>query len=99
MPNEVAMTRGDVVVAFFGRDYGKPRPAIVVQSDGFNRTHASVVLCPITSDLMRAGIFRVPLSPSVENGLREESEIMVDKLGAVEKPKVRQRIGHLTAFQ
>ena len=48
------ITRGDVVLVVapkkYGGGYGKPRPAAVVQSNLFNATYASVVVCPITSD-------------------------------------------------
>ncbi|HEV3076187.1 MAG TPA: type II toxin-antitoxin system PemK/MazF family toxin, partial [Thermoanaerobaculia bacterium] len=45
------MRRGSiVVVAAKGPYTGKPRPALVVQSDLFNPTHSSVTICPITSD-------------------------------------------------
>ena len=43
--------RGDVVLCAAPGNYGKPRPAIVVQSDLFNPTHSSITLCPVTSDL------------------------------------------------
>ena len=39
------MTRGDIVVfATKGAYSGKPRPALVVQSDAFNDTHASLTV-------------------------------------------------------
>ena len=45
------MKRGTiVVVAAPGAYTGKPRPAVVVQSDLFNPTHASLTICPITSE-------------------------------------------------
>ena len=54
------MTRGAIVVVSARGDYtGKPRPALVVQSDLFNPTHASVTICPITSDCMDAPLFRI----------------------------------------
>ena len=56
------MTLGDiVVVATRGAYTGKPRPALVVQADPYNETHASVTLCPITSDCVDAPLFRVAL--------------------------------------
>jgi mRNA interferase MazF len=46
-----------VVVAARGAYTGKPRPALVVQSELFNPTHSSVTLCPITSDCVDAPCF------------------------------------------
>jgi mRNA interferase MazF len=91
--------RGDVVVCALAGDFGKPRPAVVVQSDLFNQTHASVVLCPISSEATGLTLFRVPIPASQASGLREDSEVMVDKIGAVRRERVRQRIGALTRAQ
>lgn len=89
------IARGDVVIAAAPGDYGKPRPAVVVQSDLFNPTHGSVVVCPITSFLIDAPLFRLGLSPSQENGLKAESQIMIDKLMALKRDRIRRRVGHL----
>ncbi len=93
------MNRGDVVVSAAPGDYGKPRPSVVVQSDLFNATHASAVICPITSHLVEAPLFRVPVQPSSQNGLKTESQIMIDKIMAVKRERIGKRIGHLSASQ
>ena len=36
------MSRGDVVIVAAPGDYGKPRPAVIVQSDALSDAHASV---------------------------------------------------------
>ena len=43
------MRRGDLVTIALQGDFGKPRPALVVQSDLFNTDHATVSVLPITS--------------------------------------------------
>ncbi|MCP4283414.1 MAG: type II toxin-antitoxin system PemK/MazF family toxin [Gammaproteobacteria bacterium] len=91
--------RGDVVICVLSGDYGKPRPAVVVQSDLFNPTHASITVCPITTYVMDAPLFRLPIEPSSENGLRSSSQIMVDKISTLKVEKVRQKIGSLHAKQ
>ena len=91
--------RGDVVVCVLSGDYGKPRPAVVVQSDLFNPTHASITVCPITTHLLDAPLFRLSLEPSGENGLRTASQIMVDKISTLKVEKARQNIGHLAESQ
>jgi mRNA interferase MazF len=68
------MRRGDVVVVSAAGDYGEPRPAVVVQSDAFPETHASVVICQLTSELADAPDFRITIEPSAENGLRTRSQ-------------------------
>lgn len=90
------MKRGDIVVAAFRGDYtGKPRPVVIIQSDALNPSHASVLVAPITTELLGTSLFRVFVSPSAETGLRSPSEIMVDKISAVPRGKVGQRIGEL----
>jgi mRNA interferase MazF len=93
------MKRGDIVIAVTPGDYGKPRPAAVVQSDIFNPTHASITLCPITSHLVDAPLFRLSLQPTAENGLEVPSQIMVDKITTVRKEKLRQAIDRLTSAE
>jgi mRNA interferase MazF len=83
----------------FSRDYGKPRPAVVVQSDMFNATHASVVLCPVSSELTGLNLFRVKAAASKMSGIQSASEIMVDKMGAVAAGRIRRRIGRLSPAQ
>ncbi len=72
------MKRGDVVIVAAAGDYGKPRPAVIVQTDAFPETHASVVVCQMTSEIAEAPDFRVTIQPSKENGLRARSQIMAD---------------------
>jgi mRNA interferase MazF len=73
------MQRGDVVTVAAGGDYGKPRPAVIVQSAAFPETHASVVICQLTSELADAPDFRVTIEPTRANGLRVTSQAMADK--------------------
>lgn len=88
------MTRGSiVVVAAKGAYTGKPRPALIVQSDLFNPTHASVTVCPITSDCVDAPLFRVALPPGERTGLRAPSQVMVDKIVSVPRSAVESEIG------
>jgi len=89
------LQRGDVVLCVLSGDFGKPRPAVVVQSDWFNPTHASVTVCPLTSYLIDAPLFRLSIEPSQTNGLKTTSQIMVDKISTLKIEKVGQQIGQL----
>lgn len=91
--------RGDVVTCAAPGDYGKPRPAVVVQSDLFNPTHASITLCPITSNLQTVPLFRLNLSPSADNGLKKPSQIMIDKINSQPSKRIGSVIGRLSADQ
>ncbi len=88
------MTRGDlVVVATRGTYTSKPRPALVVQADLFNDTHASITVCPVTSDVMDAPLFRVTVPPGARTGLQSASQVMVDTLVSVPRSAIGKRIG------
>ena len=89
------MKRGDVVLVVVPGDYGKPRPAVVVQTDLVNDIHASVVVWPITSHIQDAELFRLTVNPSLDNGLQKTSQIMVDKIVAIRSDKVRQVVGRI----
>ena len=89
------MKRGDLVAVAIQGDYGKPRPALIVQSDLFNDTHASLTVVPVTSTIVDAPLFRVTVEPSRRNGLRTVSQIMVDKVTTVRRQRLGQTIGHL----
>ena len=92
------MKRGAiVVVAARGAYTGKPRPALVVQSDLFNPTHASVTVCPITSDCADAPLFRVTLPPGSRTGLLAASQVMIDKIVSVPHSAIGSEIGECTA--
>jgi mRNA interferase MazF len=88
--------RGDLVTVALQGDFGKPRPALVIQSDFFD-VHPSVTLLPVTSDLRDAPLFRITVQPDRTNGLRKPSQIMVDKAVTVGRPKVGARFGSLDA--
>jgi mRNA interferase MazF len=89
------MKRGDVVTVAVAGDYGKPRPAVIVQTDLLNDTHASAVVCLVTSTLVQAPLLRLTVEPSPRNGLHQRSQIMADKLVTVRREKVGARIGVL----
>lgn len=89
------MKRGDVVTVAATGDYGKPRPAVIVQTDALPPEHASVVVCQMTSDLTDAPDFRVTIEPGQKNGLRARSQVMADKPVTIRRERVGQQIGHL----
>lgn len=89
------MKRGDIVTVAFAGDFGKPRPAVIIQSDYLNETHATILLCPFTSELVDAPLIPIPVTPSTQNGLRAESHIMIDKTAPVRREKIGAPIGTL----
>ena len=76
-------------------DYGKPRPAVIVQTDALPMEHASVVVCQMTSDGDDAPDFRVMVEPTALNGLRTRSHVMADKPVTIRRSRVGRKIGRL----
>jgi mRNA interferase MazF len=89
------MRRGDVVTVAATGDCGKPRPAVIVQTDALPAAHASVVVCQMTSDSSDAPDFRVTIDPSERNGLRVKSQVMADKPVTIRRERIGRHIGHL----
>jgi mRNA interferase MazF len=87
--------RGDVVTVAASGDYGKPRPAVIVQTEALPAEHASVIVCQMTSDIAEAPDFRVTIEPTGKNGLRTRSQIMADKPVTIRRERVGRKIGSL----
>jgi len=89
------MKRGEIWTVAGGRHYaGKPRPAVILQDNRFDRTD-SVTLCAFTTDSTEAPLFRLPVEPSESNGLRVPCRLMVDKITTVPKSRLGKQIGRL----
>jgi mRNA interferase MazF len=54
--------RGDIVIIAMQGDFGKPRPALVIQSNLFTE-HPTVTILPITSDRRDTSLFRLDVQP------------------------------------
>ena len=92
------MKRGDLVTIALQGDYGKPRPALIIQSDLFDE-HPSVTILPVTSELRETPLFRIRLVPNAANGLQKISDIMADKAQSVPRERIGDAFGHLSAEQ
>ena len=88
------MRRGDLVTIALQGDLGKPCPALLIQSDLFD-AHPSLTVLPLTSPLHDSPLFRVSVQPSATNGLREASQVMVDKPSSVMHERLGPVFGRL----
>lgn len=86
--------RGDLVTIPTQGDFGKPRPALVIQANLFSE-HSSATVLPITSTIVAAPLLRVTVQPSADNGLQKPSQVMVDKAMTVKRDKVGPAFGHI----
>jgi mRNA interferase MazF len=89
------MKRGDLVTVAAQGDYGKPRPAVVIQSDALDAAD-SVLVTLLTSTIADAPLYRLTLEPTAGNGLRAVSQVMVDKVLAYPRAKCGPVIGRLS---
>ena len=90
------MTRGDFVTIASQGDFGKPRPALVMQTDAFSE-HPSITVLLGSSTWIDAPLLRVGVQPTPENGLQKPSQVMVDKAMTIKRDKVGPAFGRLDA--
>jgi len=88
----MALKRGSVIIVAHG-EFGRPRPAVVVQANELGSTTTTILVCPIISDVVEKLPLRPDIEPKVENGLRLPSQIMTDKIVAMPRDHVRREIG------
>ena len=75
-------------------DFGKPRPALVIQSDQFDQTGTVTVLL-VSGTLVDAPLIRTTIESTPANGLKKRSQVMVDKAMSVKRDKIGAVIGQL----
>lgn len=88
--------RGSLVTIVSSGDFGKPRPALILQADAF-ATLDSVTVLPLTSAVTKAPLFRISLQPDARNGLKAVSQIMVDKAVTIRRDKLGPVFGSVEA--
>lgn len=88
----VALKRGNIVLVA----EGKPRPSVIIQSDRV-LTPGTVIICPLTSVLIDAPIYRRTILPRPSNGLRVTSQIMADRISLARASRIDKVIGTLEA--
>ena len=86
------MKYGDLVTIALQGEFGKPRPALVVQSDLFAE-HSTITVLLLTSSLVEAPLLRVTLEPDGNNGLQKQSQVMIDKTMTIRREKIGEAFG------
>lgn len=83
----------------FGTETGKTRPVVIVQTDLLNKYHPSTIICPITTNVkLNAEILRVHLTKGSAK-LKEDCDIMIDQIRAIDNKRLLKKIGELTQDQ
>lgn len=86
------MKRGDLVSVTMQDDFGKPRPALIIQSNQFDQ-HPTLSILPVTSHLVDAPLFRISIEPDEQNKLEKSSQVMVDKTMTIKRSKLGKVFG------
>ena len=90
------MKRGDIVTVALPGDLGKPRPAVVVETDRLAATDF-VIICPGTSELRPdVGQRRVYVEPDATNGLKLPTQIQADKITVTRRARCGAVVGRLS---
>ncbi len=80
-----------------GAERGKVRPVVVVQTDLLNGIHPSTGVCPLSTRVrLQARFLRVHLAAG-EAGLREASDVMVDRVRAIDNRRLFRELGTITS--
>jgi mRNA interferase MazF len=88
------LKRGDLVTVSVSGDFGKPRPALVIQSDYFDEL-ATVTVLLLTGTIADAPLIRLTVEPTAENGLGKTSQVMIDKAMTIRRERVGASLGRL----
>ncbi len=91
------MRRGELRTAATGHGFGsKPRPVLILQAEEY-RDSGLILTAGITGQLALGSRLRPRLLPTPGNGLRKESDVMVDLILPVPHDKFDKLIGMLDA--
>lgn len=94
------MRRGDIVTVAAPGDYGKPRPAVIIQGDPLNLAEPrSTIVALMTSALQDAPLLRLTIEPAPDNGLHYTSQVQINRILTLPVAKVGPAIGRLTDQQ
>ena len=88
------MKRGDFVTVVQAGDFGKPRPALIVQTDFFNEQHPTITVLLISTALVDAPLIRIDVRPNNHNGLKQACQIQIDKIMTVRREKIGNVFGY-----
>ena len=93
------MKRGEFYYVVPPRDFGKQRPAVVVQSPLFLANAPTVTFCLMTGSVQFVNPMRILVKPTKTNDRDQPSLIQVDKIITVDAERIRNPIGSITLTQ
>lgn len=93
------LNRGDIVIVSLypqkGDEVGKIRPAVIVSGDDENTILDTVMLMPLSTDLIdNMHPYRMKILK--RDGLKEDSDILINQIRALSKTRIKEKIAKLS---
>ncbi len=80
-----------------GTGPGKTRPVVIIQTNLLNDTHASTMVCPITTNVQsEVNLLRIHLK---KGQLDKLSDVLVDQIRAIDNKRFIKKVGQLNKDQ
>ena len=96
------LNRGDIVIVNKkkkkGDEVGKIRPAVIVSGDDENAILDTVMLMPLSTDLIDNMLpYRMKILK--RDGLKEDSDILINQIRALSKTRIKEKVAKLTSVE
>jgi len=79
----------------FGTESGKIRPVVILQTDIINKIHPSIIVSPLTTNvIIESEILRIHIKKGTAN-LNEDCDILIDQIRAIDKKRITKKLGEL----
>jgi len=81
-----------------GSEQSGNRPAVIVSGNNLNNNLDVIWVCPLSSSIHKFEGNPI-LKPNAENGLKNESEIMVFQIMSISKKRFKKKLGSISTKQ
>lgn len=96
------MNQGDIYEIFLdptlGSEQNGRRPAVILSGSGINKITKTVIVVPLTTQLKRYQDNLI-LKPNPKNGLKKISEALTIHIRAIDKTRLKNKIGTIEPFE
>lgn len=96
----MTVTRGEIWTAELdptqGSEQAGRRPVLVLQNDAINRFTTTVLAIPLTTNLRRASLPSCVQVAQGDGGLTSDSVILCHQMRALDKSRLKKRLGILS---
>jgi len=93
------LNRGDIVIVNLypkkGDEVGKTRPAVIISGDDENSILDTVIVMPLSTDLIDDMLpyrMRIPK----RGNLKKDSDVLINQIRALSKVRIKEKIAKLT---